>query len=571
MAGVTGVGVNPAGGGMLGREARTQYAAMARMRWLMFRNGLRSIHGLLDLGATGIAWMFYSLFGLALGVGLCAASYSFASRASWQYLPILFWVVSFLWLMFPIVVASFQEQSDLGTLLRFPVRFGSYFLLNLISGLMEPSTFVGVLCCLGVWLGIVIARPDLYLWAALGLSLFAVFNILLVRAVFAWIDRWLAQRKTREILGAVFMVLIVCLLVINSVWNQKHYEGSKSYREEAAPLREAMAKYAPLLKTANKVQQWLPPGLSARTLQQVTEQKPLAGFASLNILGLWVVLAGSALAGRLKAQYRGQNLSWASNRDKPIERGGGWTLNGSGPFAAIVEKELRSLLRSVPLLWAVSVPVLLVLVVAGVFPHSSSNDMNSFPYAFPLCVAYALLGFTGLFYNNLGAEGAGIQLLFLSPTPIRTVFLAKNLLHSVLFVLVGFAAGLLSCLRLGVPPFVVLADTGAWLVFALPCNLAAGIIFSLTMPYRINPGRISRPAGAQANTLPAALIQLGLLGVGLAVFWLCWSLKNRWLPVPIFLALAVGAFFVWTRVLHYSDDNANQRKDSLVATLMKTE
>jgi len=188
----------------------------------------------------------------------------------------------------------------------------------------------------------------------------------------------------------------------------------------------------------------------------------------------------------------------------------------------------------------------------------------------PLCVASALLGFTGLFYNNLGAEGAGIQLLFLSPTPIRTVFLAKNLLHSVLFVLVGFAAGLLSCLRLGVPPFVVLADTGAWLVFALPCNLAAGIIFSLTTPYRINPGRITRPAGAQANTLPAALIQLGLLGVGLLVFWLCWSLKSRWLPVPIFLALAVGAFFVWMRVLHYSDDNANQRKDSLIATLMKT-
>ena len=570
MAGVTGVGVNPAGGGMLGREARTQYAAMARMRWLMFRNGLRSIHGLLDLGATGIAWMFYSLFGLALGVGLCAASYSFASRASWQYLPILFWVVSFLWLMLPIAVASFQEQSDLGTLLRFPVRFESYFLLNLISGLMEPSTFVGVLCCLGVWLGIVIARPDLYLWATLGLSLFAVFCILLVRAVFAWIDRWLAQRKTREILGAVCMVLMVSLLVINSVWNQKRHEGSKSYREEAAPVREAMAKYAPLLKTANKVQQWLPPGLSARTLQQVTEQKPLAGFASLSMLGLWVVLAGSALAGRLKAQYRGQNLSWASSRDKPIERGGGWTLNGSGPFAAIVEKELRSLLRTVPLLWAMSVPVLFVLVVAGVFPHSSSNDMNSFPYAFPLCVAYALLGFTGLFYNNLGAEGAGIQLLFLSPTPIRTVFLAKNLLHSVLFVLVGFAAGLLSCLRLGVPPFVVLADTGAWLVFALPCNLAAGIIFSLTTPYRINPGRITRPAGAQANTLPAALIQLGLLGVGLLVFWLCWSLKSRWLPVPIFLALAVGAFFVWMRVLHYSDDNANQRKDSLIATLMKT-
>ncbi|MGA3101135.1 MAG: hypothetical protein ABSD61_04665 [Terracidiphilus sp.] len=473
--------------------------------------------------------------------------------------------------MFPIAIASFQEQSDLGILLRFPVRFGSYFILYLISGLMEASTFVGVLCCLGVWLGIVIARPDLYLWAALGLSVFAVFNILLVRAVFAWIDRWLAQRKTREILGAVFMVLFVCLLVINSVWSQKRYEGSKNHKEAAAPLREVMDKYAPLLKTGAQVQQGLPPGLGARTLQQALEQKPVAGFASLGMLGLWVVLAGGALAGRLKAQYRGENLSWASSRDKAIGRGGGWTLGGSRPFAAIVEKELRSLLRSVPLLWAVSVPLLFVLVIAGVFHRSPSSDMNSFPFAFPLCVAYALLGFTGLFYNNLGAEGAGIQLLFISPTPIRTVLLAKNLLHSILFVLVGFAAGILSCLRLGVPPFVVLAATGAWLVFALPCNLAAGIIFSLTMPYRINPGRITRPAGAQANTLPAALIQLGVLGVGVFVFWLCWSSKSRWLPVPIFLALAVGAIFVWMRILHYSDGNANQHRDSLIATLMKAE
>jgi ABC-2 type transport system permease protein len=473
--------------------------------------------------------------------------------------------------MFPIAVASFQEQSDLGTLLRFPVRFASYLLLELISGLMEASTIIGVLCCLGVWLGIVMARPELYLWTMLGLAVFAVFNVLLVRAVFAWMNRWLAQRKTREILGAGFMVLIVSLLVFNSVLNQKRYEGSKSHKEDAAPLREALDKYAPLLKTANLVQQWLPPGLGAQTLQRAIEQKPVAGLASLNMLGLWVVLAGGALAGRLKAQYRGQNLSWASSRDKAIRRGRGWTLGDSRPFAAIVEKELRSLLRTVPLLWAMSVPLLFVLVIAGVFHHGPSTDVNSFPYAFPSCVTYALLGFTGLFYNNLGAEGAGIQLLFLSPTPIRTVLFAKNLLHSVLFVLVGFAAGVLSCLRLGVPPFVVLAATGAWLVFALPCNLTAGNIFSLTIPYRINPGRITRPAGAQANTLPAVLIQSGVLGVGALVFWLCWSLKNPWLAVPIFLSLAAGAFFVWLRVLRYSDDNANQRRDSLIGTLMKAE
>ena len=571
MVSVTGVGVKRATGGMFGREASAQYAAMARLRWRMFINGLRSIHGLLDLGATGIAWMFYSILGLGLGVGLCVAAYSQASHSSWQHLPILFWAMSFLWLTFPMLVASFQEQSDLEILLRFPVRFGSYFLLYLISGLMDASTIVGMLCCLGVWLGLVMARPDLCLWTTLALLVFAVFNILLVRVVFAWIDRWLSQRKTREILSAVVMVLIVSLLVINSVWNQKRYQGSMSHREETVPFRDALAKYAPVLKTAKQLQQWLPPGLGARILQQAVHREPAAGFASLNVLGLWVLLAGSVLAGRLKAEYRGQNLSWASSRGKATGREGGWTLGGSGPFAAIVEKEVRSLSRTLPLLWALGVPPLFTLVIAGVFQQRSAGSVNSFPYAFPLCLAYALLGFTRLFYNNMGAEGAGIQLLFLSPTPIRTIMLAKNLFHSALFAFVGFAAGAMVCLRLGVPPFVVLAGTGAWLVFALPCNLAAGTIFSLIMPYRINPGRITRPAGSQANALPAMLIQFGVLGVGVAVFWLCWSLKNHWLPVPAFLALAVGATFVWMRVLHSADNMANQRKDFLIATLMKTE
>jgi ABC-2 type transport system permease protein len=570
MVSVTGVGAKAHGGGMFGREAMAQYSAMARLRWCMFIHGLRSIHGVLDLGATGIAWLLYAVFGLSLGLGLCGAAYSMAAHSSWQYFPILFWVISILWLVLPIVVSSFQEQSDLEILLRFPVRFGSYLLLHLISGLMEASTIVGGLCCLGVWLGIVIARKDLYLWATVCLAMFAVFNILLVRAVFAWIDRWLAQRKTREILGAGFMVFMVGLLLINSVWNQRRFEG-RGRTEEATPFREAMAKNAPLLKTASEAQQWLPPGLGARTLQQVTEQKTVAGLASLSMLGLWGVLAGGALAVRLKAQYRGQNLSWVSSTGKTIERGAGWTLGGSGPIAAIVEKELRSLIRSVALLWALSVPVLFSVVLAGAFHSGRSSGMNSFPYAFPLCMAYALLGFTGLFYNNLGGEGAGIQLLFLSPTPIRTVFLAKNLLHSALFALVGFAAGVLSCIRSGVPPFVVLADTGAWLVFALPCNLAAGIIFSISTPYRLNPGRITRPAGAQANTFPAVLIQSGVLGVGALVFWLCWSLKIRWLPVPILLLLAAVAFVVWMRVLHFSDDKANQHRESLIATLMKAE
>ena len=93
---------------MLGQEARAQYTAMALMHWRVFMNGLRSIHGPLDLGPTGIAWVIFSVIGLGLGTSLYVAAHSLASRASWQDMPILFWGISFLWLMFPLLVAPFQ-------------------------------------------------------------------------------------------------------------------------------------------------------------------------------------------------------------------------------------------------------------------------------------------------------------------------------------------------------------------------------------------------------------------------------------------------------------------------------
>jgi ABC-2 type transport system permease protein len=233
-----------------------------------------------------------------------------------------------------------------------------------------------------------------------------------------------------------------------------------------------------------------------------------------------------------------------------------------------MEKDVRSLMRTLPLLYAIGAPLLLVLVFSGVF-IKNGGQAPVFALALPACMVYAQLGFTQVFYNNLGAEGAGIQLYFLSPTPIRTVLLAKNILHGLLFGVVALLAGVLTSLRLGVAEGAVIAGTGAWLLFSLPCNLTAGNIFSLKMPYRVNPGRIARQRGSQANALLSLLVQLGILAVSAAVFWLCWFLDRMWLATPIFLVLAVGAIWVWRRVLGNADGIAYQRRSELMATLMK--
>jgi len=571
------------GGGPLGRLARAQYSALARLRWRMFSNGMRSNAGALELGARTLSYLVYGAMGLGLGAGMGFTTYFLVSNGKWRLVPILFWFLAFLWQAIPIMLASFQEQFDLGILLRFPVRFSSYMMLYLVFGLLDVSTILGSLACLGIWIAVAAARPDLLAWTTLSLAVFAVFNILLVRTVFAWIDRWLAQRRTREILGAVFMLGLLSLQLLNPALYQKRHARHSGVDERAEQLRQAEAHYEPMLRQAEGFQQWLPPGLAAQALRQAEQHDPLGSLTSLDALGLYAVLVGGLLALRLRREYRGENLGSAPARVKAAQTrsglaaGSGYeasvaaSLVGSGPIAAIIEKDIRSLLRTLPLLYAIGAPLLLVLVFSGVFIHGGGSNAPVFPLSLPVCMVYAQLGFTQIFYNNLGAEGAGIQLYFLSPTPIRTVLLAKNLLHSCLFALVALVAGVLAALRLGVPDPPVIAATAAWLLLALPCNLAAGNIFSLKMPYRVNPGRISRQRGSQANALLSLLVQLAVLAVGAAVFAVCWYLNDMWLATPVFLVLAVGAFFLWRQVLGNTDAIAYQRRDALMATLMKTE
>jgi ABC-2 type transport system permease protein len=577
MAGLNGVGP---GAGALSASARAQYAAMAALRWHMFVNGLRSKRGAFELGARTVSFVLYAFMGLGLGTIMGAGTYALASNEKWQFLPAVFWVVCILWQVGPVMLASFQEQFDLGILLRFPVRFRSYYLLYIVFGLADVSTIIGALCCLGIWVGVTMARPELFAWTALALAAFAAFNILLVRAVFAWIDRWLSQRKTREIVGALFMIFLLSLQLLNPALHQKRHQQPSAPQARAENLRRIVTEYAPWIKTVDTVQQALPPGLAARALRQAGNRQPMGALASLGVLGLWGLAAGSVLARRLKAEYRGENLGSAPRRETSraktssvranlVRREGGWRLGGSSPIAALMEKEARSLMRTLPLLWAIGAPLLMVLVLASLYRSNASG--NSFSYALPLYVAFALMGFTQMFSNNLGAEGAGIQLLFLSPTPIRTVFLAKNLFHFLLFWLDALLVGILTTLRLGWPQGVTVAATAAWVLFALPCCLAVGNIFSLRMPFRIHPGRMTRQRGSQANALSSMLLLLVVMVVGVVVFGLCWLFHTPWMAVPVFLALAGAAVFAWLRGLSYVDRLANQRRDSLLATLMKTE
>jgi len=610
-------GLMPLGGGAFGPVARAQYGALGRLRWQMLGNGLRFRKGKLELGVRTLGYLIYGFTGLAIGGSLGIGAFVMTVNQQWRFLPLLFWATFVLWQMIPVMMASFQEQFDLGALLRFPVSFQSFFLLYAVFGLADISTILGGLCCVGLWVGITVALPGMFVWTTLTVGLFAVFNILLVRAIFAWIDRWLAQRKTREILGAVFMVLVLSLQLLNpalhSGFPSFHQPSHKEAVRSVEHYRGMREQYEPWLKKANAVQKWLPPGLAGLALRQAAGQRQAAGnghdaemgaaVGSLGLIGLYTLVAGAVLGARLRAEYRGENLGQAPKRAKAgagragvgragagragvavrgaaaaragtgakVGGGDGWLPAGSGPMTAVMVKDLRMLMRSIPQLYVLGAPLLMVFVFGSMFRSGYGGVGHTFSLALPLCMAYSMLGFTQLFANNLGNEGAGIQLLFLSPTPFRTVLLAKNVFHAVLFGLDALVAGILVSLRMGTPQGAVVAGTVGWLLFALPANLAMGNILSLTMPFRVNPGRLTRQRGSQANALVSLLTQLGVMGVGALVFGLCWYWERLWLAGPVFLVLAAGSVFGWMRVLRNAEGMANRRRDSLILTMVKTE
>ena len=270
---------------------------------------------------------------------------------------------------------------------------------------------------------------------------------------------------------------------------------------------------------------------------------------------------------RLRAQYRGESLGEAPQRAAKAEAAGRPGFDLSGPMGAVVEKELRYLARSGVMLYSLVAP-LVMLFILGRGGNGTGPGFGA-RYALPIGIAYGFLGLTRLVYNSLGGEGAGIQLYFMSPTPMRTVMLAKNVVHLVLFAVELAIVCTIVVFRFGLPDAQMLAATGCWLLFALPVQLAAGNALSIMMGYRMTLTRMSREQGATGNGLLSLLIQLLVFAIGAGVYFALVHFGEAQLAAPVFLVLAVGGATAWVRGLKNADAMAARRREALIESLAR--
>jgi len=544
-------------------RTRSQLAAVAWLRWRLFSHSLRTKRGQLELVSRIIVSLSFTMLGLGGAAGMAFGAYYFVSSGKPEMLAVLLWPVFVFWQGFPIMATAFTNNPDSSELLHFPLSYRSYFLVRLAYGTFDPATALGSFWSLALLLGVAMARPLLLPWAALVLLAFAIFNILFMQMIFAWVERWLAQRRTREIMGILFVLLLLSFQLVGPL--TEHFENKRP------------PEYERIVQILQPVQSLFPPGLAADAIARVADSEFMTGFTSLLLLAAFAMVIAYFLHLRLSAQYRGENLSEAAARTvdaKERQVRLGWRFPGfSQSVAAVFEKEIHYLSRSGPMLLTLIMPVF-ILVIFRLGPlnhvqHTSGFVMRAPNVAFPAAAAYALLVLTNLVYNSFGGDAAGIQFFYASPARFSEIVLGKNLTHACILAMEVAASWIAVTLLYGAPAVSVTIASLAGLIFAAPINFTAGNLLSIYSPKKLDYSTFGRQRASQTTVLISMLIQLVVVGIGVCVFVIANYYDSFWIATMIFLILAAITCPGYFIVLRRLDSIALDRRETLVAELCR--
>jgi ABC-2 type transport system permease protein len=571
-------------------QTRAQFLAIAWLRWRILANGFRRKGGTGELVARILIYPIFA--GMAFGPSVLAAigGYYFTSQHQLAHISWLCWGIFILCQLLNINLGSPGTTFDPTQLIRFPMRLPNYVAVRLAFGLLTPANVIGTLMCLCVALGITIAEPGLWLYALIGLSVFAAVNVLFSRMVFSWVDRWLSTRRAREIFTGVIFVFSLGIQFLNFAFNPAYNRHGQNH-SHISP--EHIAQLTNLYHRAQPYAHWLPPGLTAGSLIAAHNGLITIFLELTAACALYAAAFLAIFALRMSTEFRGESLSDVANsapRTKSstkstLSRGGPPVpLHGTGGLAAtaasptparsylgispIVQamfaKELLFVRRNMGLFYGLIAPIVFVFLFAGRMATRSQSG-----WVFPAAVAYSLLGITPLAYNSFGLEGPGAQLYFIAPIRIRDIIFAKNLMN-LLMTAIEIAAVYAIISYVAVRPTVQsVAIAVLWVTGTLLLNTTVGNRRSITSPKKVNPARTTNKQVSPLSSLIGMGIFLaaGIVGGGLLAGAL--YLHKDWLLLPIFGLYAAVGLFIYLRGLTTIDTFAYQRREDLLLELCK--
>src|SRR6478736_2386658 len=292
----------------------------------IFLHSLRSKRGAVELFSRIVIGAVITGGGLGGAILLGGLAWYFVSQGNPEALALVLWPVFLFWQMFPLMATALSESIDSTNLLRFPLSYRTYVMVRLVYGALDPATVLGTFWLVGITIGIGWARPGLMPWSFVVLVVFAAVKMMLTQMIFAWVERWLGQRRTREIFAVLFFLAMISLQLIGPMLSRYGDRSNAAFHWAG--------------RFANPIQAVLPPGIAAGALASKAAAHIALAFGLLGALVLYAAVILRILSVRLHAQFRGENLSEVVGRGKDeVSRPGvrlAWKMPGLSQEAAAV-------------------------------------------------------------------------------------------------------------------------------------------------------------------------------------------------------------------------------------------
>ena len=519
--------------------------AWAQLR--ITRNHLpRTGAGSVITGLVSLLW--YGLFGV-----LAFAIAGFLSQASLT--QIRYWLPrgllgAFLfWQVVPLFTLTGGWSLHLKKLQIYPVSTGALFTIEVI--LRITTAFEMLLVLTGASIGLM-RNQGVPPFAPLCLFLFVPFNLLFALALRELLIHSFRNKRFREI----FSIALISLSTLPSF-----FVHTRLHRQ----VNRAIAAMADL------------PGTPWHAAASLSYGSSLD--VSLMALALWTCAMYLLARWQFAHSLRDEDLIRGGTTSTTSPRQNGGFLAGvlefpnrlfADPLAALIEKEIRSLLRMprFRIVFGMACFFSIIVFVPLAFESTGTHFMRE---NFLMVVSlYGLLLLSDtLLWNIFGLDRGAAQIYFVAPVNLKAVFRAKNI-TAVLFVLtqnlVVFLVAIL--FRFPITPLSVATSLSASAVVGL-FLLAVGNLSSVSIPRPIDPTQtLRKQAGGKIQIWLAGCALGSYLLVGFA-FLARWAIQRDWALFAVFtLEFALGLV-----VFHIAQDSALEhalrQRENLVDTLSK--
>jgi len=556
---------------VVGLTAVDRVRALVWLKLRLWWNGLRSGAKVADtvvaaiLAVLGVLLSLWLAFGLGLVTHLALRDGE--PDAIRVGLLIVFWVFGFLAVVLPVFFGLGEQAVPLSRLAVFPFSRAGLYRISLAASFASGVHLLWYPIMLAVsFIAIVIHGAPAALWCAV-ISVFAVCLVVWCHAVLQLVQRVLRQRKIRELVVLVGLVLLVMASMLPALL------GSQEIESEASWLR--LPEWAS--PVAAHVASVFPPSIAATAMTAA-----LAGHAARTLPALlWLIAwtaAGVMIGYRILARtlFDGDSQSGgkaAAGHTTGRTAASPWTIDRLSVFPvevrAVAAKELRYLMRSTMGKFNIIIMPIFVIVIGLVVARDLSGPVLGIDptnLVFLGAMLYASMYSNNLIYNAYAWEGAGVQSYFFGPLSMRRLVLGKNLGAWLYNLILGVECAIFFCLVVGVPTPAALVSGCLAFAAALLAATMAGNFVSPAMPV---PRDISKITNSPSQTGILAsfamfLVNTVLIGGLVAIPAL---LGAVWLQPILLAGLFAAEVFVYRIMLQPAAILLENRRESLVEAL----